>query len=166
MEIVMICLGVFLVRAITVCMATFRLICIVKNKKGTATLIAFVEALIWFLVVREALTMDEGGLAIPLSYSAGFAIGTYIGIILSNRFISGFFTVNAISTKITDADILKIKNAGFGISFLPMEGNKKMLIIQIDKKHFNDINSILKALDDKVFIMVNETRHVYHGFIK
>jgi len=166
MEILLICFGIFLVRTITVCMSTFRLLCIVKNRKGAATIIAFVEALIWILILREALTADIAPIAIPIFYSAGFAIGTYIGLILSDRFMTGFFTVNAISTQITDADILKIKNAGFGISFIPMGGSKKLLILQIDKKHFNDVSSILKALDNQIFIMVNETRYVYHGFIK
>jgi len=147
-------------------MGTFRIVCIVKNKKLLATVLAFVEALIWFLVIREVLTMENNMIIIPIFYAGGFATGTYIGLILSDMFISGYFTVNAISNKINDADILKIKQAGFGVSFFPMGDKKIFLIIQIDKKRFEDIKSILRALDDKVFIMVNETRHVYHGFIK
>lgn len=166
MEVLFICLIIFIIRATVVCFGTFRIVCIVKDKRVLATFVAFIEVLIWFIVFREVLVMDEMGIIVPIVYSLGFATGTYMGILLSNKLISGYLTINAISNKITDADLLKIKQAGFGISFLPMNDNKKFIIVQIDKKHFDNLKSILKTLDEKIFIMVKESAHVYNGFIK
>jgi len=132
----------------------------------TATAIAFIEVLIWFLIAREAITTELTSIFIPLAFAGGFATGTYIGLLLSNRFISGQYTINAVSAKITDKDIQEIKAAGFGISFLPMEDNKLFLIIQIDKKQLEEIKTILKSLDEDTFIMVNETKYVQNGYIK
>jgi len=165
-EILIISLTIFVARAIDVCLGTFRTVLIVKNRKVGATAIAFVEILIWFLIAREAITTELTSLFIPLSFAGGFATGTYIGLLLSDRFIAGQYTINAISTKITDKQIQEIKDAGYGISFLPMEGNKKFLIIQIDKKQLDEIKGILKSLDEETFIMVNETKYVQNGYMK
>ena len=164
--IIIVSLTIFFARAIDVCLGTFRTVCIVKNKKVTATVIAFFEVLIWFLIAREAITTEITSIFIPLSFAGGFATGTYIGLLLSNRFIAGQYTINAVSTKILEKHIEEIKEAGFGISFLPMEDSKKFLIIQIDKKQLNEIKAILKSLDEDIFIMVNETKHVQNGYIK
>ena len=166
MEVLIVSLTIFFARAVDVCLGTFRTVCIVKGKKKTATIIAFIEVLIWFLIAREAITTELTSLWIPLSFAGGFAAGTYIGIWLSNRFIGGQLTINAISTKISDDDINVIKEKGYGVSFLPMEDDKKFLILQIDKKRLDEVKDILKSFDKDTFIMVNETKYVHNGFIK
>ena len=166
MEVLVMCLIIFSARTITWCMGTFRLILIIKNRKLVATVIAFFEALIWFIVIREAMIGEISSILIPISYASGFAFGTFLGLVLTDRFVSGFLTINAISSKITNEDIQKIKAAGFGISSLEIDNNKKLFVVQIDKKDFNIITEILKSLDNEIFIMTNETRHVYSGFIK
>ena len=83
MELLFLCLKIFFVRIIDVSMGTFRTIVTVKGKRLVATSIGFVEAFIWFLVVKEALTTDIDSIFIALSYSAGFASGTFIGSFLS-----------------------------------------------------------------------------------
>jgi len=165
-EIIIVSLTIFVARAVDVCLGTFRTVCIVKNKKFTATIIAFVEVLIWFLIAREAITTELTSIFIPLSFAGGFATGTYIGLLLSNRFIAGQYTIHAVSAKITDQHIQEIKEAGFGISFLPMEDNKKFLILQIDKKQLTEIKAIIESIDDEAFLMVNETKYVQNGYMK
>ena len=41
-----------------------------------------------------------------------------------------------------------------------------MLFIEIDKKNLSHVTSIIKKLDKKAFIVVNETKLVQNGFIK
>ena len=81
------CLKIFFVRIIDVSLGTVRTIFSVKGKNLIASLIGFVEITVWFLVVKEALNTTESGLIIGISYSLGFAVGTYVGGILSNKFI-------------------------------------------------------------------------------
>ena len=166
MDILIICLTIFFARAIDVCLGTFRTVLIVKDKKLASTIIAFIEVLIWFFIAREAITSEITSLWIPLSFAGGFASGTYIGLLMSNRFISGQYTINAVSSKIKEKDIEFIKNKGYGISYLMMEGKKKFLIIQIDKKQIDDIKKILKSLDKEVFIIANETKYAHNAYIK
>ena len=51
MELLILCLKVFLVRILDVSLGTMRTIVMVKGKTLIASLIGFVELLIWFLIV-------------------------------------------------------------------------------------------------------------------
>ena len=83
------CLEIFLVRIIDVSLGTIRTIFSVKGKSLVASLIGFIEVTIWFLIVREALNTDSNSIWVTLSYAGGFATGTYIGGMLSKKFING-----------------------------------------------------------------------------
>ena len=89
MEVLFLCLKIFFVRILDVTMGTFRTILTVKSKPVQACLIGFIEALIWFLVVKEALNTDSDSIFIALAYAGGFATGTYLGGKLSQKLISG-----------------------------------------------------------------------------
>ena len=41
-----------------------------------------------------------------------------------------------------------------------------MIFIEIDKKRFNDLKRLIKSLDKKAFIVVNETKFVQNGYFK
>ena len=41
-----------------------------------------------------------------------------------------------------------------------------MLFIEINNKSFSHIRKIIKEIDPKAFIVVNETKYVQNGYIK
>ena len=81
----LLCLKIFFVRILDVSLGTIRTLFTVKGKKIIASVIGFFEVLVWFLVVKEALNTDENSIFIAISYSLGFATGTYIGSYLSKE---------------------------------------------------------------------------------
>ena len=166
MSILLICLKIFFARIVDVGLGTFRTVCIVKGKRFTSTLIAFFEVLIWFLIAREALNSEVTSIFIPIAYAGGFATGTYLGIILSNRFISGQLTLNIISSNINDEHIKTLKSKGYGVSILKTQDEKKMLVMGIDKKNLKEAETLIKTMDENAFIIVNETKHLENGYIK
>ncbi len=124
-----------------------------------------------FLIVREALNTDEVSIWIAVSYSLGFATGTYIGSILSDIFISGTLGVQVVTSDSDDNIINILRKNGYALTVLPVEGmnddnSKYMLFIEIDKKRFNDLKRLIKSLDKKAFIVVNETKFVQNGYFK
>ncbi len=149
-----------------VCLGTFRTVNIVKGNKVTATLIAFIEVLIWYLIAKEALNPKMTSWLIPVSYAGGFATGTYLGMLLSAKYIDGHLTLNVISSTINEEDIIKIKNQGFGVSMLNTHDNKTLLILEINKKHLEELKKLIKSIDENAFITVDETKYVHNGFIK
>ena len=162
---------IFVVRIIDVSLGTFRTILTVKGKRTYASAIGFVEVLIWFLIVREALNTDVGGILVGIAYAAGFSTGTFIGGLLSEKFISGTLNVQVILSNNDKTIITKIREAGFAVSVTKVfgqdENNEKyMLIMEINKKSYEKLKTLIEELDPKAFTVVNETKVTQNGFIK
>jgi uncharacterized protein YebE (UPF0316 family) len=157
-----------LVRIIDVSLGTARTIIMVKGKGFIASLIGFIEVFIWFIIVREALNTNESGLIIAISYSLGFSVGTYLGSILSNKFIEETLGVEVITTKEKIINIIR-KN-GYAVSVLNVFGQNKqkkyMLIIEIKNKKLTHLKELIQHLDKNAFIMINETKLVHNGYFK
>ena len=162
------CLKIFFVRIIDVSLRTVRTIFSVKGKNLIASLIGFAEITVWFLVVKEALNTDENSLWIVFSYASGFSTGTYIGGIISNKFIKSNLGVQVITNNNNIINILR--DNGFGVSVIDIKGKKDekkyMLYISITNKNYTELEKIIKSYDEKAFIVVNEIKNIENGFIK
>lgn len=168
MEIILLCIKIFLVRIIDVSLGTARTIIMVKGKSLIASLIGLIEVFIWFIIVKEALNTTESGILIAISYSLGFAVGTYIGSILTNKFIEGTLGVEVITKK--ERIINTIRKNGYAVSVLNVNGQEKtkkyMLIIEIKNKKLAHLKELIQRLDKNAFIMINETKLVHNGYFK
>lgn len=162
---------IFFVRIVDVSLGTFRTILTVKGKRTCASIIGFIEVLIWFLIVREALNTSESGLIVGIAYASGFSVGTYIGGLLSDKFISGTLSVQIILSNNDKRIIDKIREEGFAVSVTNVFGQeydkqKYMLFMEINKKSYEQLKKLINELDPKAFLVVNETKIVQNGFIK
>mgnify|MGYP004480764197 FL=1 len=165
---ILLCFKIFFARILDVSLGTVRTIFTVKGKNLIASMIGFVEICIWFTIVREALNTDETSLWIMFSYAAGYATGTYIGGILSNKIIKTNFSVQVITGNIALAELLR--GEGYAVSLIDIKGkeekDKYMLFIEIRHKNLDHLKEFIRKNDDKAFIVVNETKYVQNGFIK
>lgn len=171
MELLFLCLKIFFARIIDVTLATLRTVYSVKGKTLLAGIIGFIEATIWFIVVKEALNTDIQSPFIVISYAGGFATGSILGTFVSKTFVNSLIKVEVITTKATEENIEKIRLEGFGVSVLDImdqtdDVDKKMLIITLNSKHLDELKRILRHIDRNAFVVVNESKIVQNGFIK
>ena len=171
MELLFLCLKIFFARIIDVTLATLRTVYSVKGKTLLAGLIGFIEATIWFIVVKEALNTNIESPFIVMSYAGGFATGSILGTFVSKKFVNSLIKVEVITTKATKENIEKIRLEGFGVSVLDIldetkDVDKKMLIITLNSKHLEELKRILRHIDRNAFVVVNESKIVQNGFIK
>ncbi len=171
MALLFLCLKIFFARIIDVTLATLRTVYSVKGKTLLAGLIGFIEATIWFIVVKEALNTDIESPFIVMSYAGGFATGSILGTFVSKKFVNSLIKVEVITTKATPSNVEKIRLEGFGVSVLDILDNnddvdKKMLIITLNSKHLEELKRILRHIDRNAFVVVNESKIVQNGFIK
>ena len=170
MELFLLCLKIFFVRILDVSLGTLRTMITVKGKNLYASIVGFFEIFVWFLIVKEALNTNETSIWIAISYSLGFATGTFIGGILSKKFISGNLSVQIITNNAYPDMVQKLRDEGYGVTVIDVEGRdqerqKCMLFIEINKKSFNHLRKIVKKIDSDAFVVVNETKYVFNGFI-
>ena len=170
MELFLLCIKIFIARALDVTLASFVTVSIVKNKRLAATIIGFIDVLIWFIVVKEALNTNLNQYFIALSYAGGYALGTFIGTTLSNKLIKGNILVQVILDKCYETKIETIRNAGFAVSEVECKGKdrkpKLLLLIEMDKKRLNNFKSIMTTIDKNAFTIVNDTKFVENGFFR
>lgn len=171
MEIFMICLKIFLARTTDVTFGTLKTIYIMKGKKLFSTTLAFVEVFIWFLIAREALNTTLDSIFIPISYAAGYAFGTYVGMFISEYFIDSIIGLQVITTQFTKEMAETIRSNGYAVSIIDLRKekgkvNKVMLVIQTHKSKYQKLIKLVKSMDGKAFIIINETKYVQNGYLK
>lgn len=164
------CIKIFFARVVDVSLATLVTVLTVKNKRLIATILGFIDVIIWFLVVKEALNINIKSIWISLSYAGGYALGTFIGTTLSNTLIKGKVSMQVVMNYVKEEKIDKIRNAGFAVTKVSCKGKnntkKLMLFIEAEKKHMDDLKNIIKSIDKNAFMVVNETKFVENGFFK
>lgn len=171
MAVLGLCIKIFCARIVDVSIGTVRTMLVVKGKTLIAAIAAFIEVLIWFVVAREALNTDMNSIFIPIAYAGGYATGTFLGSILANKFIDGVVGVQVIISRQNGEIIEELRTAGYAVSVIPLEDakdddNRHMLFIQINKKKLKGLTRLINKFDKDAFIVINDTKYVYNGFIK
>lgn len=170
MELLFLCLKIFFVRIIDVSMGTFRTIVTVKGKRLLASSIGFIEVFIWFIVVKEALNTDIDSIFIALSYSAGYATGTFMGSFLSSKILKGTIGLQVILSDTNDEIVNELRNKGYAVSVVEAKGQndskKYMLFMEINSKKYSNLVKEIKVLDKNAFIVANESKYVINGYFQ
>lgn len=171
MSLTLLCIKIFFARILDVSIGTIRTTFIIRDKTSIATILSFLEVMIWFLVAREALNTNVESIWIAVAYSAGFATGTFVGTTFSKHFVNGIVGVQVITKEVNQETIDSFHKQGFGLSVLDLkesyEGIKKqMLYFQINTKSLKQLTKLIKEIDNQAFIVVNDTKYVQNGYLK
>lgn len=170
MELFFMCLKIFFARIIDVSLGTLRTVMVVKGKSFYAALIGFLEATIWFLVVKDALNSAFNSPWIIISYSGGFASGTFLGGFISSRLIKAKLNIQIIVDSSEELLVDLLRDNGFAVSVVSAKGyqdsNKLLLLVEIDNDRLENLEELVKKYDDKAFIIVNETKYVQNGYFR
>ena len=158
-------LEVFFGRILDVSIGSVRTIFLVKQKNLIACILAFIEIIIWFLIARQILTDKEINIFIVISYAAGYATGTYIGGIINKYLVSGTLTAMVITSTEKRIILEALRESNYGVTVVPLEENKNMLLIEVKKKNIKKLKSTIKKADRNAFIIVSETLNVENGYI-
>ncbi|MBR1376403.1 MAG: DUF2179 domain-containing protein [Bacilli bacterium] len=164
----LLCIKIFFIRILDVSLGTVRTLVTVRGKNFIASIIGFVEVLVWFLVAKEAISEANDSIWIAISYALGFAAGTFIGGIVSRRIIKTNLTIEIISSK-ADKLVKTLRDSNFAVTVLDIKGRvkstSKMLILEIESHRLSEIREITNEVDNKAFVIVNETKYVFNGYI-
>ena len=165
-----VCLEIFLARILDVSISTFRTMIMVRKKSIFTPLLAFLEVFIWFMAARRALNTDIDSILIPISYSLGYATGTYIGGCLSRKFIKNINSIE-ITTKRNNTKLINVlRREGYAVSVISLKNNYRekqdLLIVDVKSKNTQEAIKLVKELDPKAFIVVKDTKIVHNGYIR
>jgi len=176
LDLIVVCIIVVLGRIVDMSLATIRTVFSVKNKPQIAAPIGFVEAFFWFLVVKAALDYTitnpvKDTLFLAVAYSLGFALGTFLGGLISKKFIKSNIHVQIVLSHKNEKFIEELKEHGFGQTIITAKGAKKneetyMVFVETDSKKLAELKSIIDVLEPSAFVSVSESKSVYNGYFK
>ena len=164
------CLTIFLARIVDVTISTFRTMIMIKKKSILTPILAFLEVFIWFIAARKALNTDIDSILIPIFYSLGYATGTYLGGVLSRRFIKDINMIEVTTKRNNTKLINHLRKEGYSISIIGLKNSydypKDLIIVGIKSRQTMEMVNLVKKIDPNAFIVVRDTRVVHNGFIK
>lgn len=125
------------------------------------------EKLIWFLIVKEALTIEGFNLLVAFAYAIGFGLGTYIGIWLSEKLTFGNVSLQVI-IKDNDNNLVEaMRKAGYAVSTVithGKEGENLLLIIALKRKALKSALAIIYEKYPKAFVSMLDNKAIVGGY--
>lgn len=166
----LVCIEIFFARIVDVSISTFRTMIMVRKRSFVIPILAFFEVFVWFIAARKALNTEVNSIMIPICYSLGYATGTYIGGLLSKRFIKDINSIEVTTKRNNYKLIDKLRSEGYRVSVIELKDNYKdemdRLVIEVKSKSTDQVIKLIKNIDSKAFIVVKDTRIVHNGFVK
>ncbi len=152
-------------RIFDVSLGTLRVVFIAKGLKKWAPLVGFFEVLIWIIVIRQLFSAFENPIWY-VAYAAGFALGTYLGIYMSEKFSTGEVLVRVITHHNTTILLKDLREKGFGVTAVDSQdgiAKTKVIFTVIPEKFLKEVIKTIKSANPKAFYTIESIRRVNEG---
>ena len=155
---------IFFARVVDVSLGTFRFIMVIRGHGLVATLVGFVESMVWILAVGGVIAnLDQWYLVI--AYAAGFASGNWVGIWLESRAAIGTELVRAISKNsehlladtLREAGYRPVRLAGSTGSQAPVE----VILVVVPRRKVPSLVKIIHEVDPEAVYTVSDIKTVH-----
>jgi uncharacterized protein YebE (UPF0316 family) len=166
MPILLDALLIFGLRVLGIAVSTLSTLMTVQGRKVYAVTAGFFSALVYVIAIGKVVTNLNNVWNI-IAYSAGFAVGTLVGMVLDQRMALGFAEVRFISTEDGHGLADTLRDAGFGVTELEGHGREKtveVIGVLIPRKEVNNVLKIGKSVDEDAIVTVSEPRMVQRGY--
>ena len=160
---------IFVARICDVSMETIRVIYISKGIKYLAPIIAFFEIVIWLLAM-EVVMKDLSNIANFFAFAFGFAMGTYIGLIIEEKLSIGMVILRIITTEESNEEIISfMRSENYGITTMDAtgsRGNVKIILSLVNRADIPRITEHIQLTNPHAFFSIEDVRYVNEGVFR
>jgi uncharacterized protein YebE (UPF0316 family) len=140
---------IFVARIFDVSLETIRVIYISKGIKYLAPIIAVFEIVIWLLAV-EVVMSNLSNIANFLAFAFGFAMGTYVGLVIEERLSIGRVIVRIISSGSSKNSLMEFLTASnYGVTCLDAKGTRRDVTIILTLVNRSDLPSLIYHIEQQ-----------------
>jgi uncharacterized protein YebE (UPF0316 family) len=160
-------LVIFFLRIIDVSCDTMRVIFAIRGKRAIAAALGFIQALVWIFAVGNAVKHLNSVLHV-LGYAGGYAMGTYIGVSLEQAIAYGVATVRIVTKRAGIGIAAALREQGYGVTEsqgVGRDGAVEVLNSVVQRRHLDDVLSLVTTMDGEAFVTVEEPRVLLGGSI-
>ncbi|MCW5875908.1 MAG: DUF2179 domain-containing protein [Anaerolineales bacterium] len=165
-ESMLVALGIFLARTVNQTIDTLRFMMTIRGRKLIAWILGFTETVI-FVVTLSAVFSNLNNILYIIAYSAGFATGNTLGILVEERLAVGHQQVRIVSPKRGAAIAKALRKEGYGVTEISARGRSgavRLLEVGAPRRNVKRIHQIAKEVDDTAFISTEDIRPLWRGF--
>ncbi|MGE0793425.1 MAG: DUF2179 domain-containing protein [Candidatus Woesearchaeota archaeon] len=151
---------IFLARILDVSIGTIRLIFISKGYKNYAPILGFFEVMIWLLAVKKVMT-DVSTPITLIAYGAGFATGTYVGMAIEEKVMSGKNLIRVI-TKNYIPLVEELNRGNYPYTLVDGEGKNgkvKLFFMIVRKNQVPNLMILIKNIVPNAFYTIEDVRN-------
>jgi uncharacterized protein YebE (UPF0316 family) len=160
---------IFIARICDVSMETIRVIYISKGIKYLAPIIAFFEIVIWLLAM-EMVMNDLSNIANFLAFAFGFAMGTYVGLVIEEKLSIGKVILRIVTTMESNDEIISfMRSENYGTTMIDAtgsRGNVKMILSLVNRAEVAHITEKIQTTNPHAFFSIEDVRYVNEGVFR
>jgi uncharacterized protein YebE (UPF0316 family) len=156
---------IFFARIVDVSLGTLRIAFIARGHRYLAPLVGFFEVFIWIVVIGQ-IVQNLHSLIAYLAYAAGFASGSYAGLLLEAKLAIGTLIVRVITPNDADALIARLHTAGYGVTSLDAHGSTgdmALIFTVVKRRALPDVMTLINEVTPGAFVTVEEVRSFQEG---
>ena len=155
-------LFIFFARILDVSIGTLRIMFVSKGYRWKATILGFVEVLIWIIIVAQIFQNLDNWLNY-VAYAGGFASGNFIGMYIEEKMKMGVQIFRVIVGEGSEQFIEKLKEAEFRITIVDGEGKHgdvKVVFMVAKRKRWQELADILNEYAPNAFYSIEDVKRV------
>jgi uncharacterized protein YebE (UPF0316 family) len=160
-------LVIFALRIVDVSLDTMRVLSAVRGSRWVAAGLGFFQALIWLVVVGNAIKHLDSAWHI-LGYAAGFGAGTLVGISIENALAYGLATVRVVSRDGGVEIAHALRERGYGVTEFGgqgRDGRVEILNSVVQRQDLEEVMRIVDRWDPGAFVTVEEPKFLRGGSV-
>jgi uncharacterized protein YebE (UPF0316 family) len=140
---------IFMARILDVSLQTIRIIAISRNIRWLAPLVGFFEVLIWLVAISQIMK-NYAHILTYIAYAAGFATGTFIGMILTEKLSLGMALVRIISPYDTNELKASLRDKHYGFTVIPGQGSEGPVEVIFTVVRRQKLDFVLSEIQNKM----------------
>jgi uncharacterized protein YebE (UPF0316 family) len=151
---------IFCARILDVSLGTLRIMLVGRGLRLASSILGFLEVLIWLLAIREIVT-NLDSIVNLLSYCAGFAAGTFVGMSIERRLAIGSVLVRIITRRPITQLTTRLAHAGYRFTSVSAEGSRGPVMVifaVLPRRVANSFLSVVRANEPESFYTVEDVR--------
>ncbi len=156
---------IFLSRLADVTLATMRHIFVSKGFKKVVPFLGFIEVIIWLVAMRQVFSHLDNA-ACFIAWAAGFATGTYCGMLVEERLALGMQIIRFITDKDCTGLVESFKQHHHGITLVDAQGANgpvKLVFTVVKRVNKKEILELIHQHHPDAFYSIEDVRSSDHG---
>ncbi len=150
---------IVLARITDVSLDTIRTVSIIQGRRAFAAVLGFFEAVVYICAVAKVL-LNMNQPVYALAYGLGFALGTYLGMVIEQRLAFGKQMMLFLTPKGPQlAEVLRAGN--YRVAELKghtREGDQTIVFVEISRREAQKLMRLASALDERCVCIVHDIR--------